>query len=352
MKKIFKKLFSEDFMRKCTHVFLYLYFIISCLLPLFTDFCVFIGKKSVRMENYGLARICMSTALGINNFMLRRWNDYGCLEYELSRIKTENKMTLLYQAAERGCSDAAWQLAQFHFDKNEKLQGFYYLAKTDSPESDLEWATFYVLFGNNTEKIKGWETIEKLKANCKTIDVKTKAANALRYKKIFEDIHYGKKKWKDFIKENKNGELFGYSISDKNTLCSIGIFFLKNHMRFNEYNPYAHHWEKFANAASRYIDPIIHRVNCAKNFQAVTYANLYINSSYRVKNFNSNILLNKNMPWREWGIEWLKMANEAGVQDANNLLKLFTDAENEHKSFAKTQLSLDDVAKYIGNTLK
>ena len=71
-----------------------------------------------------------------------------------------------------------------------------------------------------------------------------------------------------------------------------------------------------------------------------------------MKNFNSNILLNKNMPWREWGIEWLKMANEAGVQDANNLLKLFTDAENEHKSFAKTQLSLDDVAKYIGNTLK
>ena len=362
MKKIFKKLFSEDFMWKCTHVFLYLYCIISCLLPLFTDFCVFIGRKSVKHENYGIAQIFMSTARSINNFMLRSWDTKGCIEYELSQIKKKNKpeesMKLLRQAAELGCADAARQMAIFHFDQNEKLKGYYYLSKTQGPESDLDWATFCVIFGSDPEVSSGWRAIERLKENCKDVRIKNKAANALRYYKIFNNIRLGKKKWKDFIKENPNEKFFGHSLSDKKNILSIGILFLKTHLRFNGYNQFSLSWKKFNAAAFNHTSSTAFMINNTENFHPVTYANSRIETkpflSHYVKSFDINILLNKDMPWREWGIEWLKMANEAGVKEANNILKLFTDAENSDNA-AQTilkKMNLDDVAKVSPNTLK
>lgn len=363
IRKFFAELFSEKFLNKITYGFLYLFFIISCLLPAFTNFCVFIGEKSIKHENYGLAQICMSTACNIRNFMLRFWDNNGCIEYELSKLKKKNEseesMRLLKQAADHGCTDAAWQMARFHFDQDEKFNGYYYLVKTlgSNQNADLETAAFYVIFGNESERRHGWKIIEKIKANSKDKTIQTKAATALFYKKVFDDIKFKKNNWKDFIKANQYKEFFGYPLSDKKSILSIGIFFLNTHLKFNDYNKYFPLWKNFHKLSVGYFNARAFMTTKLTNIQPVTYDNLRIEPSVRydqqVKIFDINTLLNKDMPWREWGIEWLKLANEAGVKEANKVLKAFTDAEKfENAAKKEKAISLDDIARFSEGTLK
>ena len=253
-------------------------------------------------------------------------------DIERKKLKQSNPAEYLKRTtwlAQYDDYECCLELAEYYMDK-DTLQACFYLRKAAEGKykmAEVEFAIYTLLTGKEADRKDAWGVLSKLAAT-ENLD---KDFHPIALRRDYFHSLYTDKNYYNFPHFNGIGSgpemasvYSGRMFITAEDQCIFGVTFLETYVRLN-------YPRATAETILAKFDNILKETKLDRSKHAASYTGVCSEltvpgTQFKVKEFDLDMLLHKDMPLKDWGIYWLKSSSAKGCKAADKVLAVFAES--------------------------